>query len=144
MNERPSFQVGHHNYVSAGIIPFTLHNDNPYYLMSFRDDKQRLEDFGGKSAPGDSTLMNVALREYEEENNGKRPITCDNIVAFIPVPTCKYMIYFAKVNWDVSVRQDALREPGTDYDRHPIWITKETIHAYTLNPRIKSVISKFH
>jgi 8-oxo-dGTP pyrophosphatase MutT (NUDIX family) len=140
---RPRFTVEGHSYVSAGIIPITLSNDTYYYLMSFRHDKQCLEDFGGKSDPGDETLVNVALREYAEETGGHHPVSGDDIVAHIPVPEAKYMIYLAEVDWDVTSELCAYHEPGTVYKRRPIWVTKETVSQYAVNPRIKNAIMQF-
>lgn len=139
---RACFMHNGNMYVSAGIIPFSFHQGKIYYLMSYRTDKNYLEDLGGKSNPEDKKLVDVALREYHEETRGTQAgtITADMLKVSIPIPSSKYMIYLAPVEADISQELGICHESGTDYDRCLMWLTKSQIGSKRLSPRLKDLV----
>ena len=56
---------------ASGIMPFTIINNNIYFLFQLPNNKKGLyTDFGGKREDYDSTNIRTAAREFSEETNG--------------------------------------------------------------------------
>ena len=66
---RPTFFYGRQPVRAAGILIWTHHNGNTFYL--FNNYKGRFEDMGGKTDAVDQDAMDTAIREAAEETNGK-------------------------------------------------------------------------
>lgn len=64
---RPTFDCKYGLIRAAGIIPYTLLNDNLYFLL--QNKNEMYEDFGGKTENIDKSAIDTALRECSEESN---------------------------------------------------------------------------
>ena len=58
-----------HKQSRAGVIPFTIYNDEMYFLLACDRRSRDLCDFGGGCKMGES-LLTTAIREFQEESNG--------------------------------------------------------------------------
>ena len=56
---------------AAGIMPYTIINNEIYFLFQLPNNKKPLyTDFGGKRELFDSSIIQTAAREFSEETNG--------------------------------------------------------------------------
>lgn len=56
---------------AAGILPFTIINNNIYFLLQFSNTFPKIySDFGGKREQCDQDIIETAAREFAEETNG--------------------------------------------------------------------------
>jgi len=61
------------NYKSAGIIPYTIHNNKVYFLLQININSNKRDsgwnDFGGKRNNQNETTASIAAREFNEETS---------------------------------------------------------------------------
>lgn len=65
--ERPTFAFRGNPVRAAGLIVYTLDNDKEWMLL--RECKNKWSDIGGKTEPGDKTIIDTIVREVCEETN---------------------------------------------------------------------------
>lgn len=156
---RPSFTVQNRVYVSAGIMFCTSDNHgNIKFLLQCRTDGKKsweYEDFGGKSAPGDKSILDVAIRECLEEMAppGQEPpapftkeylrglVDQDNSVTY-PIPEDKYMLYIVHLDGPTAegLDLDSFGQINDDeVNRRVVWTTYESfmkLDDYLIHPRL--------
>lgn len=161
--KRPSFRLKgadgvESEYVSAGVIFYIKIGGISYYLMQRR--KNLLEDFGGKSAPGDTSIEDVIIRETMEETNmtappDKQPTNHPLTKEFLQneIPKCtqyllsrsKYVLCFVRLPQHklFDLKQFGNAEYNSEgekmIDRELVWVTKEQFAKNTLHPRLISL-----
>lgn len=141
---RPYFTVSEELYVSAGVVFFTEYEGQTHYMLQriTKPDGWDYEDFGGKSQYGDKSIKDVALREAQEELNGK--ISTEYIKMQMTDPRSHskghfmYMAYFVYV--PPSFLQTDLKQFGTcgDVERTIEWVTD--LQNVLLHPRLARMI----
>ena len=67
--ERPTFAFRGNPVRAAGLIVYTLDNDKEWMLL--RECKNKWSDIGGKTEPGDKTIIDTIVREVCEETNNQ-------------------------------------------------------------------------
>lgn len=160
---RPSFSLTGNDgvqsqYVSAGAIFYTIFNGSFFFLMQKRRD--RLEDFGGKSSPGDHSIEDVIIRETMEELNltapkelqpQDQPITKDFLSRALPtshqylLPKSKYVLCFVRLHshklFDLEQFGKAEYNPDGEkmVDRELVWVNRDEVLKSTLHPRLSCI-----
>jgi hypothetical protein len=86
-------------FFRAGIIPYTVVENEKYFCLG-RDRKSKdLTDFGGGNEPGDKDHLDTAIREFIEESlHIFQPPTRDDLEKSVCVCFKTMIIFFVKVN----------------------------------------------
>jgi len=154
---RPAFVIKGKQYVSAGIIFYTINDGKlSFMLQKLQDSKHwgcrwQWEDFGGKSDKVDLSISEVAKRECMEETNFK--LTADEIDAALTnkfsvkchIPNNKYMLYLLYLSPDVASKltSDVFGsvESHTGVKRTVHWISYTELIQYSregkVHPRLE-------
>ena len=154
---RPCFSVDHNEYVSAGIIPYTIKDGRTSFLMQAVVKRGwDWEDFGGKSDAVDKSILDVAIRECLEELNHE--VTREFLVSCLhhektivcPIPDSKYMLYFMYIPLEhmkfFNTERFGDLEKMHKISRTVHWVDKMSLCALTrkgvLNPRIQGILMR--
>lgn len=150
---RPSFMVQGRTYVSAGILPYTMDLQGNFHFLFQRltseDRRWTYEDFGGKSEAGDTSILNVALREFQEESNGidtmrpefLREQLKDNRSIVYKIPESKYILFLIYIPLPHKETMDLSLFGTTNHDgmtRNVEWLSYKSVMElddHRLHPR---------
>ena len=55
---------------ACGILPYTILNNELFFLLQKKKNSKLYSDFGGKRETIDTSIMSTAAREFSEETNG--------------------------------------------------------------------------
>lgn len=134
---RPIFMHKNKIITSAGITPYIFDNNELYLLFIYRDGKY--EDFGGKTAPIDSSIYDTASREADEESNGiLNKETIRNLVPNSPYfqNKTKYITYFVELDKKYDVTLFGNIEIKEQIYRMVEWIKFSDIKDKKFHPRL--------
>ena len=122
------------NEIKAGGVMFYTYDKKSRDLKFLMiKNRNRYEDFGGKTDSEDSSIEETIAREVEEESNGifKKTDILDRIKDKKPIYTknSKYLIYFCKLKKNENYNTDIFgdREFYEDIPRTVEWITYGTL-----------------
>lgn len=95
---RPTFYIDNKPVRAGGVIFYyrDFYN-NVTFLMQKQDEKEYLEDIGGRSDKLDLNIKSMIFREVLEESNFVLKEELDNFNEFIYNETGKYILYFVEL-----------------------------------------------
>ena len=145
MAERPTFRINNRVYLSAGVLFYTIdENDTIHFMLQkVKGHTWLYEDFGGKSHLGDLSIKDVAFRECSEELNHAGGITKEYL------ETCKYIEYLVPSNKYVSyiihipfINADIFGnyEITCNVERTIVWLSYAelwNLHPSLIHPRLQ-------
>lgn len=165
-SSRPHFNIDGNVYVSAGVLMYmTDIEGKTYYLLQQREDRNYIEDLGGKSDVGDTSIMDVALREMLEELNCYAPhkhkpknnvLSRQFLLKYLKqseqilAPKSKYVLFLMKIPYLQSLR-DLSKYGDCEYDsqgkvvlnRTLRWVEKWKLRKTQLHPRLRTLVKFF-
>lgn len=131
---RPIFKCKYGLIKASGIIPYTLINDNLYFLFQIKNGIY--EDFGGRTESIDKSDIDTALRECSEESNKILVFDKTNISNSFYYKYSKYQTYFCYIeNIDITKFGDF--ETINKVKRYVSWINTKDIKNIKLHPRLE-------
>lgn len=143
--QRPIFYFNQKNMTkpckAGGVIPYILREDKIIYLLLIKC-RDRYEDFGGKTEPGDESIKETIAREAWEESNYIIPkeYTLHKTKGYgAYILKCKYLLFFmkAQIDYDTSCFGDT--EKHENIIRTVEWVPITMIDKnFNLHPRLKS------
>jgi hypothetical protein len=156
MSERPVFKHNENIYVSAGIIIYTLNPESQVYsfmLQKCTRNTWLFEDLGGKSEIGDKNILDIAIRECQEELNYKGGINESFIRQQLndkhsfeyAVPQNKYMLYMIYVSYEfktsLNMKEFGTHENLDQIQREVVWLSYKDImelSIHDIHPRFNT------
>ena len=91
--------------MNAGILPYTFHNNNIYFLLGkehYGRDKGKYSDFGGKFENNETPLQ-TAKREFKEESINVIPLKKN----LLPIYNYKkkYVMYLMEIKYNKNINK---------------------------------------
>jgi 8-oxo-dGTP pyrophosphatase MutT (NUDIX family) len=156
---RPTFFIRNFPIRAAGVLFYRRGREEVEFLFMRRhalssnlnvssnlNEDWLYEDFGGKTESVDTTIIDTAAREVDEESNhafAKDWLREQLLLAkwrgnYFINGRCKYIVFIVPAPEDLDIESFGNVENGTPYQREVVWVSHTQVKDLPLHPRLRT------